>query len=233
MFCHHCGAQIADDSQFCTGCGKSLSGPGALAPPLPAVWIAPKGVESRTGRWLSAGWDMVVKQDLGIFFLMALVISILTSAVPLILQGPLMAGMHIYCMKKLMGRRAEFGDLFKGFNFFIPTLAACLVITCFTLLGLIGLIIPGLVLAAMYQFTYLFIVDKGMDFWQAMKASHAIVKQDYLGFTGFFLAMIGVDIVGALCCFFGLYIAFPITMAATTVAYHEIVGIDPRTVDAL
>lgn len=232
MFCHHCGAQIADDSQFCTGCGKALSGPGALAPTLPAVWVAPAGIQSRTGRWFSAGWEMVTK-DLGTFVLLALVMSILTSAVPIILHGALMAGMHIYCMKKLVGRRTEFGDLFKGFNFFIPALAACLVISCFVLLGLIALIIPALVLGAMYQFTYLFIVDKRMDFWQAMQASHAIVKQDYFGFTGFLLAMICIDVAGVLLCGVGIFVAFPVTVAATTVAYHEIVGIDPGSLDSL
>ena len=39
----------------------------------------------------------------------------------------------------------------------------------------------------MYKFTYLFIVDKRMDFWPAMQASHASRKKDYFGFTMFLL----------------------------------------------
>jgi uncharacterized membrane protein len=232
MFCHHCGTQIADNSVFCTGCGQSLSAAGSLATSAPVVWTAPAGIHSQTGRWIGAGWDLV-KQDLGTYFLMALVLSIMSSAVPIILQGPLIAGFHIFCMKKLAGRRAEFADMFKGFNFFIPTMVASLVISCFTILGLIACVIPALVVAAMYKFTYLFIVDKRMDFWPAMQASHAIVKQDYFGFTMFLLAMIGINILGALCCIVGVFITMPISLAAITVAYRDIVGFDPATVDAL
>ena len=71
----------------------------------------------------------------------------------------------------------------------MPALVASLVIAVFTFAGTLLCIIPGLVVAAMYKFTYLFIVDKRMDFWPAMQASHAIVKQDYFGFTMFLLAL--------------------------------------------
>jgi hypothetical protein len=232
MFCSHCGTQLPDGSQFCTSCGRSLTGPGALATTGPVVWTAPAGIQSNTGRWIGAGWDMV-KADLGTFFLMALVLSLVTSAVPIILHGPLMAGFHIFCIKKLAGGRAEFGDLFKGFNFFVPTLVAAILIGCFVFLGFLALIIPALVIGAMYQFTYLFIVDKRMDFWPAMQASHAIVRQDYFGFSIFLLAMIGLDILGALLCVVGVFIAVPIGVAAITVAYRDIAGFEPATLETL
>lgn len=195
-------------------------------------WTPPSGVHSRTGHWIGAGWDLV-KQDFGTFFVLALVFSLLNSLVPIILAGPLMAGFHIFCMKKMLGRQAEFADLFKGFNFFIPALVASLIISLFSSIGFILCIIPGLVVTAMYKFTYLFIVDKGMDFWPAMQASHAIVKQDYFGFTMFLLAIIGVIVLGAICCIVGVFIAIPVTIAAITVAYREIVGFDERTVASL
>jgi uncharacterized membrane protein len=232
MFCHRCGTQIADDSQFCTSCGQTIGPEGALTSPVPVVWNPPTGIHSQTGRWIGAGWAMV-KEDLGTFFLMAVVLSVISSAVPIILQGPLIAGFHIFCMKKLAGRPAEFADLFKGFNFFIPTMVASIVITCFVFLGFLACVIPALVVAAMYKFTYLFIVDKRMDFWPAMQASHAIVKQDYFGFSMFLLALIGINILGSLCCVIGVFVTIPVTIAAITVAYQEIVGFDPRTVEAL
>jgi uncharacterized membrane protein len=136
-------------------------------------------------------------------------------------------------MKKLLNRRTDFADLFKGFNFFVPALVASLLITLFTFCGTLVCIIPGLVVAAMFNFTFLFIVDKRMDFWPAMQASHAVVKSDYFGFTMFLLLMVLVDILGALCCIVGLLVAFPVTVAAITVAYQEIVGFDPRTAETL
>jgi uncharacterized membrane protein len=158
---------------------------------------------------------------------------VLSGAVPLILQGPLMAGFHIFCMKKILGRRAEFADLFAGFNFFVPALVASLVISLFVGAGTLFCLIPGMVIAAMYKFTYLFIVDKRMDFWPAMQASHAVVKNDYFGFVLFLIALTLVNVLGALCCIVGLLVSVPVTIAAITVAYREIVGFEPRTVEAL
>jgi uncharacterized membrane protein len=232
MFCHHCGTQVGEGIQFCPNCGQTVGAAASLGAPSAIRWTPPTGIQSRTGHWIGAGWDLV-KQDFGTYFLIALVFTILNAMVPVILTGPLMAGFHIFCMKKMLGRRAEFADLFKGFNFFIPTLVASLLISVFTSLGIALCIIPGLVLAAMYKFTYLFIVDKGMDFWPAMQASHAIVKQDYFGFTMFLISMFLVVVLGAICCIVGIFIAIPVTLAAITVAYREIVGFDDRTVAAL
>ena len=136
-------------------------------------------------------------------------------------------------MKKIAGRPAEFADLFTGFNFFVPALVATVVIAVFTFAGTLLCIIPGLVIAAMYKFTYLFILDKRMDFWPAMQASHAIVKQDYFGFTMFLLAAALINILGALCCIVGLFVTIPLTFAAITVAYQEVVGFDPKTIESL
>jgi hypothetical protein len=233
MFCHKCGTQVSPDTQFCTTCGTPLT-PGAQSlaggPAIP--WTPPEVVEVRAGHWIGEGWELV-KSDIGTYVLLALVFSLLGSAVPIIIQGPLIAGMHIYTMKKLLGRRAEFADLFLGFNYFVPTLVASLVIALFVSIGTILCVIPGLVVAAMYKFTYLFIVDKRMDFWPAMQASHAIVKRDYVGFTLFLILMALVDLLGILCCVVGIFVALPVTFAAITVAYKEIVGFDQRTVDAL
>ena len=232
MFCHHCGTEIDAGAQYCPNCGQALGIAGSLATVPAVVWAPPAGVHSRTGYWIGAGWDMV-KEDMGTFFLMAVVFSALNSVAPLILQGPLFIGFHLFCIKKLFGRRAEFADLFKGFDFFVPSLIASLLIGLFSFAGGLLCIIPGLVIAAMYKFTYLFILDKRMDFWQAMEASRAIVKQDYFGFTMFLLALIGIIILGAICLVVGVFIAIPVTIAAITVAYREIVGFDERTVAAL
>jgi uncharacterized membrane protein len=230
MFCHHCGTQVASETSFCPNCGQSLAAPPADAGA--AAWTPPVGIHSQTGRWIGEGWSMV-KADIGIYIALAVVTVVLNSIVPFLIQGPLTAGFFIVCMKKTLNRHAEFPDLFTGFNYFIPTLVASLVIGLFILAGTCLCVIPGLVVAAMYKFTYLFIVDKRMDFWPAMEASRAVVKNDYFGFTMFLLALILVNVVGLLCCVVGLLVSIPVTLAAITVAYREVVGFDTRTVATL
>jgi len=229
MFCHHCGAQISDQAQFCTTCGQAV-GAAVLAPGTMTPWAPPATVRVTAGRWIGQGWDLV-KADLGTYMLMTLIFFLLSS-IPFI-SGALIAGFHIYTMKKLMRRNAEFADLFKGFNFFIHTLVASILIGIFVFLGTLCLIIPGLIIAAMYKFTYLFIVDKGMEFWPAMKASHAVVSKDYFGFTMFLILAFLVNVLGFCCLFVGLLVTVPVTIAAITVAYREVVGFEQRTLDTL
>jgi zinc-ribbon domain len=114
MYCPRCGAQNDEGAQFCTNCGQTLGQ--ALrtheepAPP-PPVWTPPAHVHVTAGRWLSIGWELV-KADLGNYLLISLVFFLL-NGVPLI-QGALIAGFHIYTLKKLMHRPADVADLFKG-----------------------------------------------------------------------------------------------------------------------
>jgi uncharacterized membrane protein len=232
MFCNRCGTQLNPDQTFCSSCGQPVTGPPVAsgATPPPPAWTPPTSVQVSGTRWIGAGWDLV-KADVGTYALATLIFSVL-SGVPFI-QGALLAGFHIYIIKKMSGRPAEFADIFKGFNFFIPTLVAALLIGLFTCFGMLLCIIPGLVVAAATKFTYLFIVDKRMDFWPAMQASHAIVKLDYVGFTLFLILVFLVNVLGFVCCFVGLLVTVPVTIAAITVAYKEIVGFDPYTIESL
>ena len=103
-------------------------------------------------------------------------------------------------------------------------LVACLLIGVFTFLGVFACLVGALVVSAIFQFTYLFIVDRNMDFWPAMQASHAVVKQDYAGFLIFLLALIGINILGAFACVVGLLVTIPIHYVAVTAAYQDLVG---------
>ena len=202
MKCSYCGVELSPEVRFCSNCGRSVqtgdegspeSSASEFSPPDPHSPHVPKGNGgAEMGRWISAGWELVTS-DFWLFVLMALVFFILNTAVPFILQGPLMVGFHFACMRKIVSGRLDVADLFKGFNFFVPALLAMVVISAFTFLGSLFCIIPGLVLAAMYQFTYLFIFDKKLEFWPAMQASHELVKKDYFGFTLFIfvLALVG------------------------------------------
>jgi hypothetical protein len=226
MYCHSCGSPIDSDTGFCTKCGSAQrieAGPGAVAPP--AAYAVRPGGDSDTMRWIGEGWD-VVKADLGTYLLMTIVMMLVNGAVPFLLQGATTAGFQIACRKSLRGQKPSLADLFEGFQFFVPTLLAHLVISILVFIGLLFFIIPGLVIAAMYNFTYLFVVDKRMDLGAAMRASHAVVKQDYFGYTMFMIALGLLNIAGFLCLIVGLLVTVPITFAALTVAYRDAVGFE-------
>ncbi|MEZ5351896.1 MAG: zinc-ribbon domain-containing protein [Bryobacteraceae bacterium] len=239
MFCPHCGTQLSDGLEFCTNCGRSTAAdPGASAgmPPPPyqatpgSTSFQPAGpAKAQTGKWIGEAWSLVTSDWLN-FGLAALVMVAVSSFVPLLLQGAFVAGLHIMCMKKLLHGRTEVGDLFKGFNYFVPTLIVTILVGIFVFLGMLACIVPAFVVGAIYLFPYIFIVDQKLEFWPAMEASHKIVKQDYFGFTLFLLALIGLQILGALACIIGVLITLPVMYAAITIAYRDIVGFQSQDI---
>src|SRR5260370_37641456 len=112
MFCHSWGTEVGTDVKFSPNCGQPLAG--SPAPAAAPPYVARTGLTARPGVWIGAGWDLG-KADIGNYVLIALVFVALNSLVPGILQGPLMAGLHIYCIKRLLGRPTEFADVSKGF----------------------------------------------------------------------------------------------------------------------
>ena len=235
MNCRYCGAPLNPDVKFCSICGRSVQDEAGGMPPVTPPADVPRtppfrpavDASAQTGRWIGAGWDLV-KSDLLPFVLMALVFLVVNSCIPLVLQGPMMAGFHIACIRKLMAGRTEVGDLFKAFNRFGATLVAFLIITVFTSLASLLCLIPGLIVWGIYQFTFLFVVDKKMDFWPAMQASHALVKKDYLGFTLFSFVLLLINVAGALLCLVGLLLTVPLYYAAITAAYRDLVGFENK-----
>jgi hypothetical protein len=72
------------------------------------------------------GWELV-RQQYWLFVGMCVVGILIGSAVPLgILLGPMMCGMYLSFFKQRRGEPIEFGTLFKGFDFFGPSLIATL-----------------------------------------------------------------------------------------------------------
>lgn len=75
----------------------------------------------------SAGWQLI-KDQYWLLVGITLVGTLLGSVAPMaILIGPMMCGVYLVLLTLMRGERIEFGLLFKGFDYFIPSLIATLV----------------------------------------------------------------------------------------------------------
>ena len=75
---------------------------------------------------LKAGHELV-RSQYWLFVGIAAVGMIIASFVPFgILMGPMMCGIYLALFKQRRGQRIEFGDLFKGFDYFGESLIAAL-----------------------------------------------------------------------------------------------------------
>jgi uncharacterized membrane protein len=101
---------------------------------------------------------------------------------------------------------------------------AAILLAIGTAVGLILCIIPGLIFIFYSQFTYQFIIDKGLPAFDAIKASFDLVNKNLGSVVGLFFASILAVIVGAILCGVGLLVAIPVTIIATAYAYRLMTG---------
>ena len=72
---------------------------------------------------IKAGWE-VVKPQYWLFVGMCFIAYAISQAVPLILMGPMLCGLFLAFFKIRRREPIEFGTMFKGFDFFGPSIVA-------------------------------------------------------------------------------------------------------------
>ena len=77
---------------------------------------------------LKEGWA-AIKDRYWLFLGLALVAKLLGGAVPIVLIGPMMCGWYVCIFAQMRGQPVEFGDLFKGFDYFVQGLVAAAIQT--------------------------------------------------------------------------------------------------------
>jgi uncharacterized membrane protein len=144
----------------------------------------------------------MLKGKVGITFLALLVFGILSGVAGsifgvglLILGGPLSLGITIFFLSFVRKEEVKIGDIFKGFNNFVPALVAYILQGIFIVLWSLLLIVPGIIAGLRYAMTYYIMADNpALDGLEAIKQSKAMMKGHkgrlfvlYLSFFGWYL----------------------------------------------
>jgi len=191
-------------------------------------------VQVDLGNWIADGFDLY-KKNFGILVLAALVAVILSSVTLLILAGPMSAGIILITLKiyDYQNQKAEIGDLFKGFGFFLQTLLflvvwGIIILVATTVLGLIpyiGMLASvclQLAANAFLMFALFLIVDKQMDFWASSLESINTVKADFWPFLVLSLIASVLGSIGAIFVGFGVIFTLPFYFCILAVAYRNV-----------
>jgi len=80
--------------------------------------------------------------DYWMFLIITFVGMVIGTAVPVVLYGPMVGGIYLCYLQKMRGKKADFATLFKGFDYFVESLIATLLVT----LATIVLVAPCVVL---------------------------------------------------------------------------------------
>jgi len=192
------------------------------------------------------GWD-TMKNNLG-FLIPAVLIMWLAAAIPSGLSSfsyrmPLVAaaiyslifgiisfviGMFVNMAQIKVGLRfsrgetADFPDLLNEYPRFWDFLLGSILYALIVIGGLILLIIPGIYWGIKYHFYGYLIIDQGMGPVDAIKKSGELtdgVKWDLLVF---WLALLGIYILGFLACCIGVLFAIPVILVAVAYVYRTL-----------
>ncbi len=77
-------------------------------------------------------------------------------------------------------------------------------------------------LHTLLMFAFPLIVDRNLSGWQAIKLSSKAVWKNLGGVTGLWAVLFGINLLGILACFIGIYLTIPLGMATQVVAYRKI-----------
>ncbi|WP_168211581.1 hypothetical protein [Ruania zhangjianzhongii] len=153
------------------------------------------------------------------FSVMALVANLITGIVSGIIGGAFANG----GLKQSAGHKPTLGEAFK-----IPNMQNVLIwaVVWAVVSGLLSAVAPGLAIITVIVgfltiFAYPFIIDRNHSWIDGLKGSVQMVTQNLGSTLLLALALLGINIVGALLCGLGLLITVPMSVAASVFAYRS------------
>ncbi|WP_017306753.1 hypothetical protein [Spirulina subsalsa] len=149
----------------------------------------------------------------------------LGSFLQFLIITPLEAGFYILAIRGFQRQSSSFHDFFGGFDYFVQLVAGSVISVIFTAIGLILCIIPGFYLGVSYVLVPPLIVDRRLNFWEAMETSRQLVSRNWFGWFLLSITIFGINLLGFLVCGLGIFVSLPLTYAIWTAAYRNVAGL--------
>lgn len=155
------------------------------------------------------GWGTFSKRpaELIIGYIIYYILGLATCC---FLYGPLTFGYTIMCLDAAKGKKVSIGDVFNGFkNYFPQGLILWFLWYIMFWVGLAFAVIPGLIVAYLFQWSFFIMVDQKKGAMESLKESYQM-NVDNLGPTlVFFLVWIAIACAGTIVGL-GILITVPI-----------------------
>ncbi|MBE1877774.1 hypothetical protein [Myceligenerans pegani] len=166
----------------------------------------------------SGSLSYTTQMDTGLTFggsLLGLIGAVLTG----IIQG---LGTNA-ALREASGVKPTFASLFQAPKLGMIVVAALLL----TAAQFVGALLCGvglLVVAVFAVFTYQGVIDKDQNAWDAFIASFKLVGRNFGAVFLLELALLGINILGAIPCGLGLLVTIPLSLIALAFAYRRLTG---------
>jgi hypothetical protein len=161
------------------------------------------------GTCISAGIDGFKKNFLThiVAVLLAAIISNISFG---ILAGPMMVGYMRLIRIEDEGGKAEIGDVFKGFDDFVPALLAVLVSGIIVSIGFMLCVIPGLLIMALVPTAAYLVAVGEKDGINAVRRAWRVVQENLIGAFLCSQVLMILGSLGAIVCGVGILVTMPV-----------------------
>lgn len=147
---------------------------------------------------------------------------LISSACSPLLSGPVYTGIAHATLKASRGERPELGDTFRGFDRFVDSFLVYIMVAVIVTAGTILCVIPGIVAAIGLIYAYCFLADSDATWSEALSRSWNLVKERFWDHLVLAIALVGINILGALACGVGLIVTVPLSIVTVTIVYEDL-----------
>ena len=125
-------------------------------------------------------------------------------------------------------RKPAIGTLFDAWGCFWRYVATAILYGLIMLGGFILLIIPGIIWAVKFGLCFYFVIDKGLDPIQALKASSRTTMGVKWQLFGFGIVCGLINLLGFLCLIVGIFATCPTVIVASALVYRQLLAQTPE-----
>ncbi len=203
--------------------------PGQTPPPPASLLATTIPSEFRVWEFIGRGWDVIKPHWLvlsAMFFIHAAIgcVPYLGPCAQFIIGGAIMVGIWRAVLGTIDGRKPDVGMMFQGFDRFGDAFLANLISNILIVLGFVCLIVPGIILAIMWMFTFPVIGETPLGFWEAMRESSRLTEGYRWRLFLLAVACVLVALLGLLVFCVGVFVACAVDLAALGLAYRFLQG---------
>lgn len=155
-----------------------------------------------------------------VFLMMLIMIPLVMAAASFLLGGA-----YKSAMKQLRGEPFRIGDLFSAGDCFLRVWGVVLLVAILGAIGGMLCILPAFIVQGLCFFAIPLVVERRMGPIEAIQASIAATKKDWLMFTVFALVVQIIASAGSILCYVGLLASYPLLFTITSVAYRDVFGV--------